>query len=172
MLRSLKTRRALIGCGGVIAVVIVLLYFLSNRWSPGEIEQVRELQAAIFDVQMAIDYVNRRGGAIDPDQARDVLAYYEKAKAHAAMVDDALLSKIHPDLTRVWPEIFRKSTEMYVGALQATDRDGARQAALLQDDWIRWYNLNKRKMTIPDAAKAAPGIAIITSVAPRKDKID
>ncbi|MCB2107588.1 MAG: hypothetical protein KDE14_07810 [Rhodobacteraceae bacterium] len=169
--RPINRRLMLFGAGGIAAIAAATAWYLTH-WSDAEIEQVRNLQSAIFDVQMAIDYVNRRGGALDPEQTREVLAYYQHAQARAADISDEVLARVHTDLPRVWPEIFRRSTELYVGALENSNRDRARDAALLQDNWIRWYNLNKRKMSIPRAATsgAKPAVAISTSVAPRKDK--
>ncbi|MDX2224683.1 MAG: hypothetical protein SFV21_18160 [Rhodospirillaceae bacterium] len=141
------------GLGAVVALGLGAPLVL-NTWSDQEIDQVRNLQAAIYDVQAAIGTVNRLGGAIDPAQADTVAALYEKAASAAAQVDAAVLARVHDELPEVWRDKFRKSTDMYVGAIRAHDRDGARQAALLQDDWIRWYNKNKRDMNIPDAAKA------------------
>jgi hypothetical protein len=82
------------------------------------------------------------------------LALYERADQSARAVSDAVLAKIHDDLPEVWRDRFCRSVMMYVGALKTQDRDGARQAALLQDDWYRWYGRHKLDLDLPELTAA------------------
>jgi hypothetical protein len=146
----LTERGRLVGALWALAALTIGTAVYLRQWSDEERAQAEAFQAAVHDVEAAVGLVRRRGGALDPEATQQVLALYEKAAADAKSVSDPVLARIHRELPLVWRDVFRKSTAMYVGALSAHDRDGARQAALLQDDWFRWYGQHRDKLSLPE----------------------
>ncbi|MBM3513889.1 MAG: hypothetical protein FJX59_09255 [Alphaproteobacteria bacterium] len=136
-----------------IALVIVAAFLWSLRWSPGEIEQARAAYAAILEVEAANGFVRRRGGAIDDLQADELKIYYQRASELSAKAGDDVLRRVHADLPEIWHGAFLRSTRFYLDAIAKLDRDGAREASLIQDDWFRWYNLHRGELDIPDEAR-------------------
>lgn len=155
MIQLFKNRRNVLGGLGGLAIVAVGVPLALPRWSDDELRQARQLQSAMYDVLAAIGLVNRFGGALAPEATAQVQALYEKAAEAAGHVDDTVLAKVHEDLPAVWRDKFRKSTDSYIAAMKMRDRDEARRASILQDDWIRWYNQNKPAMNLPPPDKTA-----------------
>jgi len=147
--RNLSRRSAAIAIVCLALLAAGFFAALPSRWSEDDLRQIQSLQAAMVDVRAAIGLVNSRGGALEPSHADEVLKFYERALFEAGSVDDALLRKVHGGLPEVWRTKLQRSTEIYISALKQRDRDLARQASLLQDDWIRWYNLHHKEMRFP-----------------------
>jgi hypothetical protein len=159
MRQLLADRRKVLGGIGTVAFIAVAVPLALPQWSADQLQQAQNLQLAIYDVQAAVGLVKRYGGALAPEATEQVLALYERAASNAINIDEALLAKVHEDLPEVWRGAFRKSTDIYVLALKNRDRDAARQAALLQDDWLRWYSKNKSDLNLPPASKAVSASA-------------
>jgi hypothetical protein len=151
MIRRLVAARRQLLAGLAVALLLAAgVFSFFSRWTAAEIAEARQFQAAIYDVEAANGLIRRHGGALEPEPARQVLALYERAAAAAQAVSVPVLAKIHDDLPEQWRDRFQKSVTMYIGALKAEDRDGARQAALLQDEWHRWYGSHRDALDLPE----------------------
>ncbi|MDX2143078.1 MAG: hypothetical protein SFV19_06965 [Rhodospirillaceae bacterium] len=149
----LTERGRIVAALAMVTALLVGTGWFLRSWSDDERAQAEAFRSAIYDVEAAVGLVRRFGGALDPEATQQVLALYEKAATAAKAVSDPMLARIHRDLPLVWRDVFQKSTAMYVGALAVQDRDGARQAALLQDDWFRWYGKHKGELNLPEPSK-------------------
>ena len=87
---------------------------------------------------------------IGPTDTEFLIGRYEVAASHATKVTDSVLDKLHPKLNKIWREAFLPSTNLYLRALKDQDRDLARYAGLLQDDWVRWLQMNGQNLDIPE----------------------
>lgn len=150
-----KRQRHMLGGAWVLAALMMVGFLVSLRWSDADVAEARAMYSATLEVEAAVGYVRRRGGAINEDQAGELRAYYERALALAAPVSDRVLTRIHPELPKVWRENFLRSATQYVDATRVFDRDAAREASLIQDDWFRWYAMHKAELNLPDGAKRA-----------------
>ena len=121
-----------------------------TRWTPDEATNAQHFNQALLEVRGAIAYANERGGMIGPTDTEYLIERYEVAAGHAAQVTDPVLDKLHPKLEKIWREAFLPSTNLYLRALKDQDRDLARYAGLLQDDWVRWLQMNGQNLDIPD----------------------
>jgi hypothetical protein len=144
-------RRKLIFAGVAALVVAVGGWLYLTRWTPEDAENAQHFQQALLEVRSAIVYANDRGGMLEPSDARFLIGSYERAAEHAAQVRADVLVKIHPDLEEIWTEAFLPSTNFFRRAMIDQDRDLARRAGLLQDDWVRWLQLNGHQLDVPDA---------------------
>lgn len=154
---SRLTRRQRIGFAALWVTAIAMLgaFIASLGWSEADIAEARRMYSAALEVEAAVGYVRRRGGAIDEDQAGELRGYYERALELAEPVGDDVLTRIHPELPEVWHNAFLRSARIYVEATTVFDRDAAREASLIQDDWFRWYATHKAELDLPDSARRA-----------------
>lgn len=150
-----RRQRVLLALAWAAAGLAISGFLIVNRWPADEIAKARNMYNATLEVEAAVGYVRRRGGAIDEAQAADLLAYYQRALTFAEPVDDIVLARLHPELPQVWRQAFLRSTRLYLDALQTFDRDAARQASLVQDDWFRWYAMHSGELNMPDEARRA-----------------
>ncbi len=143
-------RYKLTGIAASLAAVVLGAWLFLNRWTPEESANAQHFRQAMLEIRGAIAYANERGGLIDPSDTEFLIGRYETAAGHALQVTDPVLDKVHPRLTKIWHEVFLPSTNLYLRALKDQDRDLARHAGLLQDDWVRWLQQNGHKLNIPD----------------------
>ena len=133
-----------------LAALAVGIWLLVNRWTPDEIENAQHFRQAMLEIRGAIAYANEQGGLIDPTGAEFLIGRYSAAAEQAGKVTDPVLDKMHYKLVKIWHEAFLPSTNLYLRALKDQDRDLARYAGLLQDDWVRWLQMNGQNLDIPD----------------------
>ena len=137
---------------GIAASAVALtlgLWLYANRWTSAEAALAQHFNQALLEVRHAIAYTNDRGGLLDPTDTDLLIGRYESARDHAAQVTEPVLDKLHPQLAKVWNETFLPSTNLFIRALRDQDRDLARHAGLLQDDWVRWLQKNGHRLDIP-----------------------
>lgn len=142
---------------GIVAFLAVLAlgaWLFLSRWTPEEAVNAQHFQQAMLEVRDAIAYANERGGMIDPSATENLIGRYSVAAEHAVQVTDQALNKLHPNLNKVWHEVFLPSTHLYLRAFKNQDLDLAHHASLLQDDWVRWLRLNGHNLDIPDPPPA------------------
>lgn len=138
-----------------LALLAIGSWMFLTRWTPDEAANAQHFRQAMLEVRAAIAYANERGGMITPSDAEFLIGRYGVAADHAKQVTDPVLDKINSKLPKVWREIFLPSTNLYLRALKDQDRDLARHAGLLQDDWVRWLQLNGQSLDVPDAPAAS-----------------
>lgn len=144
------------GAGATTLVVALTAWMFFSRWTPDEAANAQHFNQAMLEVRGAIAYANERGGMITPSE-RDYLANrYEAAAGHAVLVREDVLAKLHPKLPKAWVEAFLPSTNFYIRAFRDEDRDLARHAGQIQDNWIRWLKLNGPQLDLPPAPDIAP----------------
>lgn len=153
---TLTTKHKAYGAGVAAFILAAGAWMFLTRWTPEEAANAQHFNQAMLEVRGAIAYANERGGMITPSERAYLASRYEAAAAQAALVDDAVLAKLHPKLPKAWREAFLPSTNFYIRAFKDEDRDLARHAGKIQDDWIRWLNLNSPQLDIPPAPDAAP----------------
>lgn len=141
---------------GYASAILVLaasaaIWLFASRWTPDEAANAQHFHQAMLEVRSAIAYANERGGMITPRERAYLASRYEAAARHAALVHDNVLAKLHPKLPRAWREAFLPSTHFYIRAFKDEDRDLARHAGQIQDNWIRWLKLNGPQLDIPPA---------------------
>ena len=152
MTLSLKQKQ--LGLGALAAAIIIGAWLFLTRWTAEEAANAQHYHQAMLEVREAIAYANDKGGLIDPSDTRYLIDRYGFAAQQAEMVPDDVLSKIHSRLPDAWHDLFVPSTQIYLRALKNQDRDLARQASLLQDDWVRWLRLNGHRVDVPPAPSA------------------
>lgn len=153
---TLTTKHKAYGAGVAALILAAGAWMFLSRWTPEEAANAQHFNQAMLEVRGAIAYANERGGMITPSERAYLASRYEAAAEQAALVDDAVLAKLHPKLPKAWREAFLPSTNFYIRAFKDEDRDLARHAGKIQDDWIRWLNLNSPQLDIPPAPDAAP----------------
>jgi hypothetical protein len=146
---SLTRRHKQYGAATTAAIVGLGLWLFLTRWTSDEAANAQHFQQAMLEVREAIAYANERGGMIDPSDADYLIDRYKFAAEQAELVSDDVLKKLHPRLTKAWRDIFVPSTKLYLRALKDQNRDLARQASLLQDDWVRWLRFNGQNVDVP-----------------------
>lgn len=129
----------------------ISVWLFVSRWTPDEVANAQHFHQAMLEVRGAIAYANERGGMITPSERTYLAGRYQAAARHAALVKDDVLAKLHPKLPKAWQEAFLPSTNFYVRAFKDEDRDLARHAGRIQDNWVRWLNLNGPQLDIPPA---------------------
>lgn len=135
----------------LVLVVSMAAWMFVSRWTPDEAANAQHFHHAMLEVRGAIAYANERGGMITPSERSYLAGRYEAAAAHAVLVRDDVLAKLHPKLPKAWQEAFLPSTNFYVRAFKDEDRDLARHAGQIQDNWVRWLKLNGQQLDIPAA---------------------
>lgn len=147
----MSPQRKRIAIAAVIGLAALSSWLFLTRWTPDQATNAQHFQQALLEVRSAIAYANERGGMIDPSDTEYLIASYQRAIDHANQVEPEVLLKIHSKLDKIWIEAFLPSTNFYIRALKDQDRDLARRAGLLQDDWVRWLQLNGQNLDIPPA---------------------
>lgn len=145
-----KQHKAYAGAALIFVIGIAAWSFLT-RWTPDEAANAQHFTQAMLEVRGAIAYANERGGMITPSDTQYLIGRYEAAAEQAALVRDDVLTKLHPKLPKAWREAFLPSTNFYVRAFKDGDRDLARHAGLIQDNWVRWLQLNGQQLDVPPA---------------------
>lgn len=145
----MTNRRKVIVAGVAVVAVVAGAWLYLTRWTVDDAENAQHFQQALLEVRSAIVYANDRGGMLAPSDAEFLIGSYERASEHAAQVRPEVLKKIHPDLEEIWTEAFLPSTNFFRRAMIDQDRDLARRAGLLQDDWVRWLQLNGHRLDVP-----------------------
>ncbi|MDG2243138.1 MAG: hypothetical protein P8L66_06550 [Rhodospirillaceae bacterium] len=146
-----------IGLGAFAALIIIGVWLFYNRWTREDAANAQHYRVAMLEVREAIFYANDKGGLINPNDVQYLLDRYSIAVQEAELVRDDVLSKLHSKLPDAWHDLFVPSTQIYVRALRDQDRDLARQAGLLQDDWVRWLRLNGHQIKVPPAPTCNDG---------------
>ncbi|MFL2769960.1 MAG: hypothetical protein ACJZ9F_03020 [Rhodospirillaceae bacterium] len=140
-----------------LVLITAAVWIFMDRWTPDEVTNAQHFRKAMLEVRGAIAYANGQGGIIDPAATEILISRYTAAAEHAGKVTNSVIAKLHPKLKKIWLEAFVPSTNLYLRALQDQDRDLARYAGQLQDDWIRWLQLNGQDLDIPEPLeKVAP----------------
>jgi hypothetical protein len=85
---------------------------------------------------------------IESADARALVSLYAIALQEAELVDPALLAKAHPDL----PAHFQTELLPFIQSVNAARVGVAEQmeAQMLLDDWVDWYNANRRVIRTPN----------------------
>ena len=136
--------------GGVLLALLALgTWLFLTSWTEEEAANAQHFHQAMLEVRAAIAFANERGGLIDPSDADFLIGRYDFAAKQAALVQDDVLRKLHSKLPRAWHDLFVPSTQIYIRALRDQDRQLARQASQLQDDWVRWLRLNGQNLDVP-----------------------
>lgn len=153
---TLSDKQKQVSLGVLTAATIIGAWLFLTRWTPEDAANAQHYHLAMLEVREAIAYANDKGGLIDPSDARYLIERYSQAAQQAGLVRDDVLSKLHSDLPEAWHDLFVPSTQIYKRALEDQDRDLARQASLLQDDWVRWLRLNGHQVKVPSAPTDGP----------------
>lgn len=146
---TVKQKQAAVGL--LVAIAGLSAWLFVTRWTPEQAANAQHFQVAMLEVRGAIAYANERGGMIDPSDTAFLIGRYELAAAEAALVSDDVLAKLNSKLPKAWHDLFVPSTQIYIRALRDQDRQLARQASQLQDDWVRWLRHNGQKLDVPPA---------------------
>lgn len=152
---SLTLQHKAIGIAALAIALSVSAWLFLSRWTPDEAANAQHFNRAMLEVRGAIAYANERGGMITPSEREYLAGRYEAAAEHAKLVREDVLAKLHPKLPKIWREAFLPSTNFYVRAFRDEDRDLARHAGQIQDNWIRWLKLNGTQVDLPPAPEAA-----------------
>ena len=139
------------GLAALATTLTAGFWVLFHQWDPADAANAQHYHKAMLEVREAISYANAKGGMIDAGDAKYLVGRYEEATRQASLVHDHVLAKLHSDLPVAWHDLFVPSTQVYIRALQSQDRQLARQASLLQDDWVRWLRLNGHQLEVPRA---------------------
>jgi hypothetical protein len=154
MAHSAKSKR--IGAAAVLVSIAIAAWLFLNQWTPEGAANAQHFNQAMLEIRAAIEYSNDRKGLIDPNDRTYLIDRYQYAADQADMVKDTTLEKLHPKLLKVWHDTFLPSTKLYLRALKDQDRDLARNASLLQDDWIRWLRMNGQTLDVPPPPSVDP----------------
>ncbi|MEQ8508890.1 MAG: hypothetical protein RIB43_07795 [Rhodospirillaceae bacterium] len=146
---ALSAKSKVIGAAAAISSIAIATWLFLSQWTVEEAANAQYYHQAMLEVRAAIEYSNERKGLIDPSDTTYLIDRYQYAADQAELVEDATLEKLHPKLLKVWHDTFLPSTKLYLRALKDQDRDLARNASLLQDDWIRWLRFNGHKVDVP-----------------------
>ncbi len=146
---NLSRQQKYTGLAALSATVLTGLWMLLTQWEPADAANAQHYHQAMLEVREAIAYANNKGGIIDPSDAIYLVGRYEEAARQASLVRDDVLAKLHSDLPEAWHDLFVPSTQIYIRALTSQDRQLARQASQLQDDWVRWLRLNGHQVEVP-----------------------
>ena len=139
----------IIGAAAAVGSIAVVAWLFLGQWTAEEAANAQHFNQAMLEIRAAIEYSNDRKGLIDPSDTSYLIDRYQYAADQADMVKDATLEKLHPKLLKIWHDTFLPSTKLYLRALKDQDRDLARTASLLQDDWIRWLRMNGQSLDVP-----------------------
>jgi len=148
----MKLSRRHVGFGVILATILGSIGYTIwwPHWSEAEKTNAQNIRLAMQQVRGAIEYANRQGGMLEEKDTSYLIKLYRSAMDYAGRADQKVLLKVHHELPKQWQETFIASTHLFVIALENKDRDVGRKAGLIQDDWVRWYNLNFDDMRIPD----------------------
>ncbi|MBT5240581.1 MAG: hypothetical protein HN793_02780 [Rhodospirillaceae bacterium] len=153
---TLSLKQKGVGLGALAAAIIIGAWLFFTRWTPEDAANAQHYHQAMLEVREAIAYANGKGGLIDPSDARYLIERYNQAAQQADLVRDEVLSKLHSELPEAWHDLFVPSTQIYRRAFEDQDRDLARQASLIQDDWVRWLRLNGHQVKVPPPPSNRP----------------
>jgi len=146
------SRRHIAFCAVLATIIAPVGYAVWwPQWSEAQKTNAQNIRLAIQKVRGAIEYANRRGGMLEEKDTRYLIELYKSAMDYAGRADQTVLVKVHHELPKQWQETFIASTHLFLISLENKDRDIGRKASLIQDDWVRWYNLNFDDMTIPNS---------------------
>lgn len=96
--------------------------------------------------------VSNRGSSVSPVSANDtveILRLLQEALHHALLLRDEVLAKAHPELPKKFRDLYQSSLELMIRAFQYRDNSASFRSSQLHDQWVDWFNANKRKIKIP-----------------------
>ena len=87
--------------------------------------------------------VSNRGSSVE------ILRLLQEALHHALLLRDEVLAKAHPELPKKFRDLYQSSLELMIRAFQYRDNSASFRSSQLHDQWVDWFNANKRKIKIP-----------------------
>jgi len=71
------------------------------------------------------------------------------ALEEANLVEDSVLLKAHDELPQKFHNLYKKSLEYSIQALENDDNQASIRYSVLADQWGNWYRRNRRNIRIP-----------------------
>lgn len=90
---------------------------------------------------------------LSEEEHREILRLSRLALEEAGLVEDAILEKITPGMSRPYREEFERSHELNIENLEVGNTQAAITSFQLRNEWWDWYDAHKKKMKIPKPSR-------------------
>lgn len=141
----------------IMVIVVPLFVILAGfaeaapRWTEEDRKNIQHFFASRQADKAAVS-ISNRGGPFSPVSSKDtaeILRLRQEALHHALLLRDDVLAKAHPELPKKFRDLYQRSLELMIRAFQDRDNSASFRASQLHDQWVGWFNANKRKIKIP-----------------------
>lgn len=130
---------------------VVISLGCGQSWSEADRDNAAHIFSAFNHAQDAVEVSNRGKpySVVTQEEIDEELGHLSNAIREANQVSDEFLDQRHSDFRRAFRELFQKSIQLRIEGYSTDDTDLSNRANRLYDDWIDWFNANKREMTLP-----------------------
>jgi hypothetical protein len=136
----------------LIALPLVAACSKSNDWTEEQRQNAERVIRALEERNEATRLSNNVGpGPGERNKYIPIIAHMRQAYDHATVVEDEVLTKIHPDLKEHWKGEFIAGLRLRLSNLEGNTGDTAaemRGSALL-DAFGEWLNAHSKEIRIP-----------------------
>jgi len=148
-MRSFRDNRSGVGAGSFVLLILVFTSACSEQhenWSQADKENIRHFFTSAEANRAATAYSNDPSIPFVEDE---YLKLQKLALKEAKMVNDAVMAKAHPELPERYRNLYQASLEQTILAFENRDNAASVKGSALHDQWVDWYNANRRKIRIP-----------------------
>ena len=145
--KSLLGWRSLLG---LLSVVVACGDRVSS-WTPEDKENIGHFFAS-QKADLAAVRLSNSGAPFSmmSEAERDEIVRLKRlALSEAKLLKDELLAKANGNLPQQFRALYQQSLELQLRNLEVGDIDAELKGSALHDQWVEWFNANKRAIKIP-----------------------
>lgn len=123
----------------------------SASWSENDRRNAQHMVAS-FDASQAVTEIINQGSpfsSIPLATTKELHRLYLVALDEARKVNDQVLEKVLPGLSKPFREKYQKSIELQLRAIEQGDIAAEFTGSQLHDEWVDWINPRTQDMKIP-----------------------
>ena len=129
--------------------VMVVSVGCSRKWSESDKENAAHFFHAVKFMDLYVKIENTRGPLVKKDEIEDAVSQLEIILGEANLVENSFLEKRHAGFREAFRDKFQKSVELRLAGFKIQDFQKVNESNRLLDDWINWFEKNKRGMEMP-----------------------
>jgi len=139
-----------------IILLLIIAIFSSScneepEWTENEKLNAAHFFRALQHAQKATSIANKAvsDSNLTSDDIRQEMPVLEDALREAAAVDNEFLKERHPGMALAFRSKFQAGIEARIAGLKTKDAGSLNSSVALRDEWVDWFEANKRETQMP-----------------------